>query len=78
MLNAGALVGAMTGGCGSWLYGACGGMYADDAVRFIDTVVGDLSGLDLKNMLGDLGLLSLTGVLLGACIGTVVLGRSST
>lgn len=76
MLNLGTIYGATTGGFGGWLLGRMEGPYSGELVSLMNHVVVATGGPEVASMMGGIGLLALFGVVTGACVGTVIHGRS--
>ena len=76
MLNIGTIYGAMSGGFGGWLLGRMEGPYAGEVASLMNTVVVLAGGSEIASSMGDIGLLALFGIVTGACVGTVMHGRS--
>ena len=76
MLNIGAVYGAATGGLSGWVYGTLHGPYMQETLDLINVTVGTFIGQNPTSIVGQVGVLVSTGVLLGACVGTAIVGRT--
>ena len=71
MLNMGVLLGALTGGFGTFVYGYLGGAYSREVVGVVDALARDVAGVALQRSLGELGVMAMLGVMLGSALGAV-------
>lgn len=76
MLNLGTIYGAATGGFGGFAYGLIEGPYMRETVAILDSIGTPILGLAPIVAMGPLGVLCLFGLAIGACVGSVVHGRS--